>query len=143
MVRDPGELLRGEYLLMLALGFVALSVGLIPLAVLFSLGRVWTLEVAFIRLAWVPVVALAVQAMLWRPMAQALGYAFIVPPLLTCIVSLFFGIVGATLLAARPRAERRRGLLRSAVLASVPGALLVTYIVISFVRFFATGLSGR
>jgi hypothetical protein len=31
---------------MLTLGFLALSVGLVPLAILFALGRVWTLEVA-------------------------------------------------------------------------------------------------
>jgi|SRR5262245_29470893 len=123
---------------MLTLGFLALSVGLVPLAILFALGRVWTLEVAFIRLAWVPLVALALQIMLWRPLTQTLSYGSIVPPLLTCIISLFFGIVGATLLAAHPSATRRPQLLRSTVLASVPGVLLVAYILVSFVRFFAT-----
>ena len=49
---------------MLTLGFLALSVGLVPLAILFALGRVWTLEVAFMRLAWVPLVALALQVTL-------------------------------------------------------------------------------
>jgi len=112
-----------------------LSIGLVPLAILFALGRVWTLEAAFIGLAWVPVAALALQAMLWRPITETLGYASIVPPLLTCIVSLFFGIVGATLLAGSSRAERRRALMWSAVLASVPAVLLVTYVLISFVRF--------
>jgi len=121
---------------MLTLGFLALSVGLVPLAILFALGRIWTLEVAFRRLAWAPVVALALQLILWRPLTQALSYGFIVPLLLTCIVSLFFGVVGATLFAGRSRAERHPGLLWSTILASVPGALLVTYVVISFVRFF-------
>jgi len=74
---------------MLTLGFLTLSVGLVPLAILFALGRLWILDVAFIRLAWVPVAALALQAMIWRPMTQTLGYASIIPPLLTCIVSLF------------------------------------------------------
>jgi len=120
---------------MVTLGILGLSVGLIPLAILFALGRIWTLEVAFIRLAWVPMAALALQAVLWRPMMQALSYAFVIPLLLTCVVSLFFGIVGATLLASRPRAERRPGLLGSAMLASVPGALLVGYIVVSVVRY--------
>ncbi len=124
---------------MLTLGFLALSVGLIPLAILFALGRLWTLEAAFIRLAWVPAAALALQAMLWRPMTQSLGYASIIPPLLTCIVSLFFGTVGVTLLAGSKGAERRPGLLWSTILASVPGALLVTYVVASFVRFFVKG----
>ena len=120
---------------MLTLGFLALSVGLVPLAILFALGRLWTLETAFIRLAWLPVAALGLQAMLWRPMTQTLGYASIIPPLLTCIISLFFGIVGATLLAGGSRAEQRPGLLWFTMLASVPGALLVTYVLISFVRF--------
>ena len=121
---------------MLTLGFLALSAALAPLAILFALGRLWTLEVAYIRLAWIPAAALAVQVILWRPMTQALSYAFIVPPLLTCIVSLFFGTVGATLLAQRPWSERRPGLLLSTVLASVPSALLVGWIVVSFVRYF-------
>lgn len=123
---------------MVTVGFLTLSVGLAPLVILFALGRLWTLEVAYVRISWVPVLALAVQAILVRPMAHALSYAFIIPPLLTCIVSLFFGIVGATLLAGRPRSERRPGLLRAAVLASVPGALLVGYIVVSFAWFFVT-----
>ena len=120
---------------MLTLGVLAVAVGLIPLAILFALGRQWTLEVAFIHLAWVPVAALVVQAILWRPMMRALSYGFLVPPLLTCIVSLFFGIVGATLLAMRPRAEHRPGLLRSTILASVPGAALVAFLLVSVVRF--------
>ena len=124
---------------MLTLGFLALSVGLIPLAILFALGRLWTLEAAFIRLAGVPVAALALQAMLWRPMTQTLGYASIIPPLLTCIVTLFFGIVGATLLAGSSGGARRPGLLWSTMLAGVPGALLVAYVAISFVRFFVKG----
>jgi len=123
---------------MLSLGFLALSVALVPLAILFALGRVWTLEVAFIRLAWVPVVALIVQATLWSPLMRILSYAFIILPLLTCIVSLFLGVVGATLLAAHPSAERRPGLLRATMLASVPGVLLVAYIVVSFLRVFVT-----
>lgn len=123
---------------MLTLGFLALSVGLFPLAILFALGRAWTLEVAFRRLAWVPLVALALQVILWRPLTQTLGYGSVVPPLLTCIVSLFFGIVGVTLLAASSNAKRRPQLLRSTMLASLPGVLLVAYIVIGFVRFLVT-----
>ena len=121
---------------MLTLGFAGLLVGPMLLVILFALGRVWTLEIAFIRLAWVPVAALALQGMLWRPMTRTLSYASIIPPLLTCIVSLFFGIVGATLLAERRRADWRPGLLWSTALAALPGALLVGYILVSFVRFF-------
>jgi hypothetical protein len=121
---------------MLSLGFLALSVGLVPLAILFMLGRLWTLEVAFIRVAWVPVVALALQAALWRPLTRTLSYAFIILPMLTCIVSLFFGVVGATLLAAHPSTERRPRLLRAAILASIPAVLLVAYIVVGLLRAY-------
>jgi len=121
---------------MVTVGLLALSVGLAPVVVLFALGWLRTLELVYIRVSWVPVVALARQAMFVRPMTQALSYASIIPPLLTCIVSLFFGIVGATLLAGRPRSERRRDLLRATVLASLPAALLVGYVMVTFAWFF-------
>jgi hypothetical protein len=120
---------------MLTVGLLGLLVGLAALVILFALGRVWTLEVALIRLAWVPVVALALQGVLWWPMTRALSYASIVPLLLTCIVSFFFGIVGATLLAGRPRSAWHPRLLRSTMLAALPGALLAAYIVVNVVRF--------
>ncbi len=116
---------------MVTVGLLALSVGFAPLAILFALDRPWTLEVGYIRISWVPVAALAFQAIFARPMTRALSYPVIIPPALTCVVSLFFGIVGVTLLAGRPRSARRPGLLRATVLASVPGALLVGYIVAS------------
>jgi hypothetical protein len=51
-------------------------------------------------------------------------------------VSVFLGIVGATLIAVRPSSERRPGLLGATILASMPGALLVGYIVVSFGWYF-------
>src|SRR5215510_2027482 len=95
---------------MVTVGLLAFTVALCPLALLFALGRIWTLQVAYLRLSSIPVAALALQAVFARPMMRALGYAFILPPMLTCFVSLLFGIVGATLLATRPRSEPRRGL---------------------------------
>jgi hypothetical protein len=56
---------------MVTAGFLGLTIGVLPLVILFALGRVWTLEVAYIRLSWVPIVALALQAVLVRPMMQA------------------------------------------------------------------------
>jgi len=120
---------------MLTVGFLGLLVGLLLLVILFALGRVFTLEIAFIRLAWAPVAALALQAALWGPMTRALGYAAIAPPLVTCLVSFFFGIVGATLLAGRPRSEWHPRLFRSTLLAALPGALLAAYLVVSVLRF--------
>ena len=49
---------------------------------------------------------------------------------------MFFGIVGATLLLAGSRAERRPGLLAATLLVGLPGALLVTPVGVSVVRFF-------
>ena len=120
----------------MTVGFLGSLVGLVTLVILFALSRVWTLEVAVIRLAWVPVTALALPGVLWRPMTRALSYASIVPPLLTCIVSFFVGILGATLLAGRPRSDWHPRLLRSTMLTALPGVLLAAYIVVSVVRFF-------
>ena len=124
---------------MLTLGFLALLVALVLLVILFLLGRMWTLEVAFVRLAWIPLAALALQVILSRPMTRSLGYASILPPLLTCIVSLFFGLIGTTLLAARSRTERHPRLLWSTLVAGMPGALLIVYLVVSLASFLVRG----
>jgi len=79
---------------MLTLGFLALLVALVLLVILFLLGRMWTLEVAFVRLAWIPLAALALQVILSRPR-----------------------------------------LLWSTLVAGMPGALLIVYLVVSLASF--------
>ena len=96
-------------------------------------------DVTFVRLAWIPLAALALQVILSRPMTRSLGYASILPPLLTCIVSLFFGVIGTTLLAAHSRTERHPRLLWSTLVAGMPGALLIVYLVVSLASFLVRG----
>jgi hypothetical protein len=124
---------------LLTAGFLAFTVGLVPVAILFALGRRWTLEAAFIRVSWVPAAALALQGILWRPMTEALGYAFVIPPILTCFVSVFFTVIGVTLLTAGSQAGRRPYLLRATLLASPPGLLLVICLAIGLVRTLVNG----
>jgi hypothetical protein len=61
-------------------------------------------------------------------------YFAIVPPLLTCLVSLFLAVVGATLLAsARERNEPPSGLIQATIVAAIPGMLLFAYMTYSLV----------
>jgi hypothetical protein len=92
------------------------------------------LEVTFGRLAWLPVTALLTEFTLARPMLSRLSYFAIVPPLLTCLFSLFLAVAGATLVAvARERNEPSSGLIRATVVAAIPGMLLFVYMLYSFV----------
>src|SRR6266545_1180190 len=82
------------------------------------------LAVAYARIAWLPVAALIVEALIWKPVLTRLSYFAVVPLLLTCIVSLFFAVIGATLVAqARERGEGRTHLVRATMVAAIPGAL--------------------
>jgi hypothetical protein len=90
------------------------------------------LEAAFIRLSWLPPAALLAQGFLW-PFLKRLSYAAILPPLLTCVASLFLGVMGATLVAAgAQRGESDRRLLRATFVASSPGMLLLGYMIYAY-----------
>ena len=94
-----------------------------------------SLEAVFVRLSWLPPAALLVQVILWR-FLQRLSYAAILPPLLTCVVSLFLGVMGATLVAARrERDEPDRRLIRATFVASSPGLLLLAYMIYAFFHY--------
>jgi hypothetical protein len=102
--------------------------------------RNWSLEVIFVRMSWLPLLALIAEAALWKPLLRRLSYGAILPPLLTCIASLFFSIVGATLVAAaRQRNEPDRNLVRATLVASIPGMLLLAYSVYEFLSYFMRG----
>lgn len=86
-----------------------------------------SLETVFLRMSWLPPIALLAQVILW-PLLLRLSYAAVLPPLLTGIASLFLGVMGATLVAAsRQRGEPGRQLLRATLIASIPGVLLLAY----------------
>ena len=113
------------------LGCLVLA-GLVAALVLIAKGDV--LEVTFRRLAWLPVAALVIEFALAKPVLARLSYFAIVPPLLTCLFSLFLAVVGVTLVAvARERNEPSSGLIRATVVSAIPGMLLFVYMAYGFV----------
>ena len=98
----------------------------------FFLARRWTIELAFVRVAWIPVTALLLEGLLFRKIAAAISYFAVAIPVLTCVV-LFLTLVGVTLVAsARQRHEDDVRLLRATVVAAIPGAVLLGYILYAF-----------
>jgi hypothetical protein len=117
-------------------GHPVITIGLVSLLVVAASGvlfilltQLWTLEVAFIRVSWIPLVALVLEGVFFGRLISAFSYFAIAIPVFTCIVSLFLTFIGATLLAAaRQRHERHVGLLRATIVAAVPGGLLAAYV---------------
>ena len=113
-----------------------ITIGLASLVVIagvsllfFSSTRHWTLEAAFLRVAWIPLAALLLEALFARILTSALSYFAIAIPLFTCIASLFLTVIGATLIAsARQRQVPYASLFRATIIASVPGALLGAFL---------------
>ena len=98
-------------------------------------GLVWTLLAfprrfsfaeRYRRVAWLPVAALLIEGLLWKPVLTKLSYFAVIPPLVTCMVSLLLAAVGATLVVtARERNESGTAVLRATLIAAIPGMLLL------------------
>ena len=87
------------------------------------------------RVAWVPVTALLIEGVLWKPVLTKLSYFAVIPPLVTCLASLLLAAVGATLVVtARERNEGFTAILRATVIAAIPGMLLVGLLLYGFVN---------
>jgi hypothetical protein len=109
------------------LGFVAVLTMLLALALL---AKVWTFEVAYLRIAWLPLAALAVQGILWKPMLGQFSYFAVAFPVLTAICSLLLLVVGFTLyLSGSGDTVSRPAILRATLVAAVPALLLAAYVV--------------
>jgi hypothetical protein len=114
--------------LLSCLALAALVAGLVLAA------KSGAVEVTFRRLAWLPGTALVIELAIAKPVLARLSYFAIVPPLLTCLFSLFLAVVGATLIAvAHERKEPSSALIRAPVVAAIPGMLLFAYMAYSFV----------
>src|SRR5262245_54392482 len=119
---------------MITLGVLACFVAFALVFILVLGSRRFSLAITFLKIAWVPVAALLLQVILWKPMFANLSYFGAVPPLLTGIVSLFLATIGATLVAAgRSRNEDTGGLLRATLLAAIPGMILLGLMVYGLV----------
>ena len=90
----------------------------------------------FIWLSWIPSSALLLEFLFSDNLARSLSYLAIVIPLLSCVASFTFTLIGAALIASeRQHRERHADLIWATLIASVPGVLLAGYLVFAFVTY--------
>ena len=119
---------------MLVLGLMGCLVVAGLVLILLAFPRRFSLAERYRRVAWLPVAALLIEGVLWKPVLTKLSYFAVVPPLLTCIASLFLSAIGATLvMIARERHEDATALLRATLRAAIPGMLLLALLVYGLV----------
>lgn len=120
---------------MITVGLVGLLVAAGLVLTLMAFPRRSSFAARYRRVAWIPVAALLIEGVLWKPVLTKLSYFAIVPPLLTCIASLFLAAVGATLVVTtRERNEGSTEVLRATLIAAIPGMLLLGLMVYEFVN---------
>jgi len=120
---------------MLTVGLVGCLVAASLVLTLMAFPRRFSVAERYRRVAWVPVAALLIEGVLWKPVLTKLGYFFVVPLLLTCIASLLLAAVGATLVAtARERNESSTAMLRATLIAAIPGMLFLALMLYGFVN---------
>ena len=120
---------------MITLGLVGLLVAASLVWTLMAFPRRFSFAERYRRVAWLPVAALLVEGVLWKPVLTKLSYFAVIPPLVTCIASLFLAAVGTTLVAtARERNEDFAAVLRATLIAAIPGMLLLGLLLYGFVN---------
>jgi hypothetical protein len=120
---------------MITVGFVGCLVAAGLVLTLMALPRRFSFAARYQRVAWLPVAALLIEGVLWKPVLTKLSYAAVIPLLLTCIASLFLTAVGATLVVtARERNEGSTAVLRATLIAAIPGMLLLALMLYGFVN---------
>ena len=119
---------------MIVLGLMGCLVVAGLVLILLAFPRRFSLAARYRRVAWLPVAALLIEGVLWKPVLTKLSYFAVVPQLLTCIASLFLSAIGATLvMTARERREDATALLRATLIAAIPGMLLLALLVYGLV----------
>lgn len=120
---------------MITVGLVGCLVAAGLVLTLMALPRRFSFAARYQRVAWLPVAALLIEGVLWKPVLTKLSYAAVIPLLLTCIASLFLTAVGATLVVtARERNEGSTAVLRATLIAAIPGMLLLALMLYGFVN---------
>lgn len=120
--------------------FVVASLVLALVAFPWSINFVTTYR----RVAWLPVAALLVEGILWKPLLARLSYFAVIPLLLTCFASVCLTAVGATLVAtSRERNEGSGETLRATLIAAIPGLLLLALMFYGFVNAILKTSSDR
>ena len=119
---------------MITVGLVGLVAASLVLA-LMAFPRRFSFTARYQRVAWLPAAALLLEGVLWEPVLTKLSYFAVIPPLLTCIASLFLAAVGATLVVtARERNEDSTAALRATLIAAIPGMLLLALLLYGLVN---------
>ena len=120
---------------MITVGLVGCLVAAGLVLTLMALPRRFSFAARYQRVAWLPVAALLIEGVLWKPVLTKLSYAAVIPLLLTCIASLFLTAVGATLVVtARERNEGATAVLRATLIAASPGMLLLALMLYGIVN---------
>jgi len=120
---------------MITLGLLGCLVAASLLLTLMAFPRRFNVAVSYPRVAWLPVAALLIEGILWKPLLTRLNYFAVVPLLLTCIASFFLTAIGATLVAtARARNEASSEVLRATLIAAIPALLLLALMFYGFVK---------
>jgi hypothetical protein len=120
---------------MITVGLVGCLVAASLVLTLMAFPRRFSFAARYRRVAWLPVAALLIEAVLWKPVLTKLSYFAVIPLLLTCIASLFLTAVGATLVVtARERNEGSTAALRATLIAAIPGMLLLALMLYGFVN---------
>jgi hypothetical protein len=120
---------------MITVGLVGCLVAASLVLTLMAFPRRFSFAARYRRVAWLPVSALLIEGVLWKPVLTKLSYFAIIPLLLTCIASLLLTAVGATLVVtARERNEGSTAVLRATLVAAIPGMLLLALMLYGFVN---------
>ena len=120
---------------MITLGLAGLLVAASLVGALMAFPRRFSFAERYRRVAWIPVAALLIEGLLWKPVLTKLSYFAVIPLLVTCIASLLLAAVGATLVVtARERNEAFTAVLRATLIAAIPGMLLLGLLVYGFVN---------
>ena len=121
---------------MITTGLLSLVFCVAVAVVVLLLARAGTPRRVFIWLSWVPSTVLLVELLFSHSLTRSLSYLAIAIPLLTCVASLTFTLIGAALIASeRQQGEQYVDLLWATAIASVPGVLLAGYLVFGVVTY--------
>jgi hypothetical protein len=112
---------------MITLGLVGCLVAASLVLTLMAFPRRFSFATRYRRVAWLPVAALLIEGVLWKPVLTKLSYFAVIPLLLTCLASLF-------LTTARERNEGSTAALRATLIAAIPGMLLLALMLYGFVN---------
>ena len=110
-------------------------VGVLIVLILLSLAKRWTLELAYVRICFVPLVLLLFVYIFKIQLTRQLSYAVMLLPLSIGFFSFILGVIGIFLIIShKQRKERYQGLMIATIVASVPAGILLVLVLWIFAR---------